>query len=124
VRLTALDLLTSQCALALPGALEFGNNHRLIELRHRPEYLPDQLRGRRVIEKRVRAIGCDQLDAEGVQLGKAYLLNHKVASEAACSLDNDGANAVAGEAREKLCEARARVEWIGTTHSSIVELAN
>ena len=39
----------------------------------------DQLRCGRVVEERVRAIGGDQLDAQGLQLREADLLDHYVA---------------------------------------------
>ena len=51
VALTALDLLAGDHSLALPGALELGNNHRFVELTHGAEYLSDQLRCRRVVEE-------------------------------------------------------------------------
>jgi hypothetical protein len=41
--LTALNLLTGERPLAFSGALELGDNHRLIELGDGAEYLPDQL---------------------------------------------------------------------------------
>jgi hypothetical protein len=49
--LPALDLLAGERSLPFSGALEFGNNHRLIELTHSAEYLPDQLRCGCVVEE-------------------------------------------------------------------------
>ena len=74
--LPALDLLAGGRSLAIPGALELGNNHRFVELRHGAEYLPDELLCGCVVEERRRTVGCDQLDAEGLQLGEANLLDH------------------------------------------------
>lgn len=51
--LAALDLVARERSLALSGALELGDDHRLVELRACVEYLPDQLR-------RGRVIGCQE----------------------------------------------------------------
>ena len=72
----ALDLLAGERPLPLPSPLELGDDHRLIELAHRAEYLTDQLRRRRVVQEGLRTVGCNQLDAESLQLGKADFLNH------------------------------------------------
>jgi hypothetical protein len=45
---------------AVPRTLELRNCHCFVELRHRAEYLPDQLRGWAVIKERGRAIGCNE----------------------------------------------------------------
>jgi hypothetical protein len=79
VRLTTFHLLARDQSLALPGSLELGNDPRPIKFAHGAEYLPDQLRCGRVVEERVRAIGGDQLDAQGLQLREADLLDHYVA---------------------------------------------
>jgi hypothetical protein len=95
-----------------PPALELGNDHRLVELRHGAEYLPDELRCGCVVEERRRTVGCDQLDAEGLQLGKANLLHHEVTRKPAGRLDNDGPSAVAGDVGEH--EAWARLDVVST----------
>src|SRR3982074_605806 len=124
VALAALDLLAGDHPLALPGALELGNNHRLVELRDCAEYLPDQFRCRRVVEEGLRAVGSDQLDAKGLQLRKANLLHHEVAREPAGGLDDDGASAIAGDVGEHGYEAGARLDVVSTAHCCVVELAH
>ena len=72
----------------------------------------------------MRAVGRDQLDAEGLQLGKANLLNHQVACEATGGLDNDGTSAVAGDVGEHGCEPGPRLDMVGAANRCVVELAN
>jgi hypothetical protein len=60
-------------------------------------------------------------DAQGLELGEADLLDHKVAREPG-GLDDDGASAIAGNVGEKLCEAGAGVQVISAAHYCVVEL--
>ena len=61
------------------------------------ENLPDQLRGGCVVEERVRAVGGDQRDAQGLKLGEPGLLDHQVAGEPAGGFDDDDPGAVASQ---------------------------
>jgi hypothetical protein len=57
-------------------------------------------------------------------LSGADFLHHEVPSEAARRLDNDGLDAVAGNACQKRREARTRVNSIGATHGRVSEPVN
>src|SRR6202035_93532 len=50
--------------------------------------------------------------------------HHEVAGEAAGGFDNDCARAVAGDLGQQGSEAGPRLDWIGTGHRRVVELAN
>src|SRR5690242_14764013 len=63
VALAPLDL-DAAGALALARALEFGDERRLLELRNGAEYLADQHRSRRVVEKGIRRVCSDEFDAK------------------------------------------------------------
>ena len=77
VALAAFNLLAGERSLALSGTLQLGHHHRLVELRDCAEYLADQLRCGCVVEEGLRAMGCDQLDAERLQFGEPDFLDHR-----------------------------------------------
>jgi hypothetical protein len=72
----------------------------------------------------VRTVSSNQLDAKGLQLGEANLLDHEVAREPAGGLDNDDASAIAGDVGEHGCEACARLDVVSATHGRVVELGH
>ena len=68
--------------------------------------LPDENRRRRVVEKRIRAVGCNQLDAPLAQHLPARLLHDQITRKPMRALDENGADPVAsnaGEQRHKTC---------------------
>src|SRR5271165_2452540 len=91
--------------LALASAFEFGDKRRLLELTDGAEDLPDQDRGRRVVNEGIWTVGGDQRDAEAVKESKAGFLNDQVARKPACRLDDDDADAVAGDTLQHRGEA-------------------
>ena len=52
---------------------------------------------------------------------EADFLNHEIAGETVCRLDNDGADTVAGDAGKQRSKAGSRLDRIGTAHRGIVE---
>ena len=65
-------------ALRSRGTAQFGDRHCLVELGDGGEDLPDEFRCGGVVQDRLRAICCDQLDAESLQFGEADLLDHQI----------------------------------------------
>ena len=123
VALATLHLVTVG-ALALAGAAQLRDQHRLFKFRDAAENLTDQPRSRRIVEECIGAIGSNKGDAALLEHGKADFLHHQVAGEAVGGLDHNGANAVAEQALQHRLEAGPCVDVIGAGNRLVVVLVD